>query len=61
MFSPWPELVDEASVRLLAPRGWTRPAYGYPTGREWVDHYLVPLGNALGERVQYRQRVIGVS
>ena len=61
MFSPWPELVDEASLRLLAPTGWQRPASGYPTGREWVDGYLVPLGNALGERVRYRQRVIGVS
>jgi thioredoxin reductase len=61
MFSPWPELVDEASARLLAPTGWTLPASGYPTGREWLDGYLVPLGNALGDRVRYRQRVIGVS
>src|SRR6201993_1971412 len=60
-FSPWPELVDEASARLLAPTGWMRPASGYPTGREWIENYLVPLGNALGERVRYRQRVIGVS
>ena len=60
-FSPWPELVDEASVRLLASTGWMRPASGYPTGREWVENYLVPLGSALGERVRYRQRVIGVS
>jgi thioredoxin reductase len=60
-FSPWPELVDEASARLLAPTGWVRPASGYPTGREWVDGYLVALGNALGDRVRYRQRVIGVS
>ena len=61
MFSPWPELVDEASARLLAPTGWTRPASGYPTGREWLEGYLVPLGNVLGDRVRYRQRVIGVS
>lgn len=60
-FSPWPELVDEVSARLLAPTGWVPPASGYPTGREWIDKYLVPLGNALGERVRYRQRVIGVS
>lgn len=60
-FSPWPELVDEASARLLTPTGWTAPESGYPTGREWIENYLVPLSNALGERVQYRQRVIGVS
>ena len=60
-FSPWPELVDEASARLLAPTGWVRPTSGYPTGREWIENYLVPLGNTLGERVRYRQRVIGVS
>src|SRR5258708_22856956 len=60
-FSPWPELVDEAAARLLAPTGWIRPASGYPSGGEWVENYLVPLGNALGEHVRYRQRVIGVS
>jgi hypothetical protein len=60
-FSPWAELVDEASARLLAPTGWARPVSGYPTGREWIEDYLVPLSNALGEHVRYRQRVIGVS
>ncbi len=57
MFSPSPELVDEAAVRLLAPTGWVPPASGYPTGGEWHDGYLVPLG----ERVRYVQRVTGVS
>ncbi|WP_018602629.1 FAD-dependent oxidoreductase [Mycobacterium sp. 155] len=61
MFSPWPELVDEAAVRLLAPTGWVPPASGYPTGGEWHDGYLVPLGDALGKRVRYGQRVTGVS
>src|SRR5258705_10009377 len=60
-FSPWPELVDEASARLLAPAGWTRPASGYPSGGELIEGYLVPLGNALGERGRYRRRVIGAS
>jgi thioredoxin reductase len=60
-FSPWPELVDEAAVALLAPTGWTAPASGYPTGREWIEGYLVPLGDSLGDRVSYGQRVIGVS
>jgi thioredoxin reductase len=60
-FSPWPELVDEAAARLLAPTGWIRPTSGYPSGGEWVENYLVPLSNLLGEHVRYRQRVIGVS
>jgi thioredoxin reductase len=60
-FSPWPELVDEAAARLLAPMGWIRPTSGYPSGGEWVEDYLVPLSNLLGEHVRYRQRVIGVS
>jgi Pyridine nucleotide-disulphide oxidoreductase len=60
-FSPWPELVDDASAQLLEPTGWVRPESGYPTGREWVDNYLVPLANVLGDRVRYRQRVIGVA
>lgn len=60
-FSPWPELVDTVAARLLAPTGWTPPASGYPTGGEWVEKYLAPLGSVLGEHIRYRQRVIGVS
>ena len=61
LFSSWPELVDPASVRLLAPSGWTAPMEGYPTGREWIDGYLAPLAAALGDRVRYSTRVVGVS
>src|SRR5687768_1122534 len=43
LFSAWPELVDQASVRLLEPTGWTAPDGGYPTGAEWIDGYLSPL------------------
>ncbi|ART73878.1 flavoprotein [Mycobacterium dioxanotrophicus] len=60
-FSPWPELIDDAAAELLAPTGWTAPTFGYPTGRGWIDNYLVPLANILGERVRYRLRVTGVS
>ncbi|MCV7288167.1 NAD(P)-binding domain-containing protein [Mycolicibacterium wolinskyi] len=60
-FSPWPELVDPAAARLLAPTGWVAPGAGYPTGREWIDGYLSPLGQVLGDRVRYRTRVVGVS
>jgi thioredoxin reductase len=61
MFSPWPELVDEVSARMLTPTGWTSPGSGYPTGREWIDNYLVPLADMLGARVRYGRRVTGVS
>jgi thioredoxin reductase len=61
LFSAWPELVDAASVRLLEPSGWTAPTEGYPTGREWIGRYLAPLAAALGHRVRYDTRVVGVS
>jgi thioredoxin reductase len=60
-FSPWPELVDPAAARLLEPTGWTAPEAGFPTGREWIDGYLAPLADELGERVQYGARVQAVS
>jgi cation diffusion facilitator CzcD-associated flavoprotein CzcO len=61
LFSPWPELVDKAAVRLLRPSGWTAPEQGYPAGAEWIDRYLRPLAEALGGRVRYGTRVTGVS
>jgi thioredoxin reductase len=60
-FSPWPELVDAAAARLLAPTGWTAPGAGYPTGREWIDAYLSPLAEVLGEHIRYCTQVTGVS
>ncbi|MDQ1138329.1 thioredoxin reductase [Microbacterium sp. SORGH_AS 1204] len=61
LFSDWSELVDTASARLLDRTGWTAPATGYPTGAQWVEKYLAPLADALGERVTYGARVTGVS
>ncbi|HEY5018079.1 MAG TPA: NAD(P)-binding domain-containing protein [Streptosporangiaceae bacterium] len=61
LFSPWPELVDPAAERLLAPGGWALPSRGYPTGAEWVAGYLRPLADALGDRVRYGATVTGVS
>jgi thioredoxin reductase len=61
LFSPWPELVDKAAARLLAPGGWAAPGQGYPTGAEWIAGYLRPLADALGGRVLYGTRVTGVS
>jgi thioredoxin reductase len=60
-FSPWPELVDPAAVRLLQRAGWTAAEAGYPTGREWIDDYLTPLADSLGEQVRYGTRVEAVS
>lgn len=61
LFSAWPELIDAAARRLLEPTGWNAPTSGYPTGAQWVDDYLAPLADALGERIRYGTTVVGVS
>ncbi|MFE3458226.1 FAD-dependent oxidoreductase [Nocardiopsis aegyptia] len=62
LFSSWRDLVAPAAEKLLAATGWRRrDDDAYPTGREWVDAYLVPLAAALGERVRYGAEVTGVS
>ncbi|QUH06006.1 NAD(P)-binding domain-containing protein [Saccharopolyspora erythraea] len=62
LFSPWAELVDPAAVRLLAQHGWQAPdPVRYPTGSDWAREYLQPLAVALGERVRFGARVVGVA
>lgn len=61
LFSAWPELTDAAARRLLESTGWSAPASGYPTGAEWVNEYLAPLADVLGEQVRYATTVTGVS
>ncbi|MGW6978873.1 NAD(P)-binding domain-containing protein [Streptomyces sp. NPDC054932] len=62
LFSRWGELVDPAAEKLLAPTGWTKPAEDtYPSGGDWVERYLQPLADVLGEQVRYGARVTGVS
>lgn len=61
LFSPWSELTDTASRRLLEATGWSAPTEGYPTGAQWVERYLAPLAATLGDRVRYGARVVGVS
>lgn len=61
LFSKWAELMDNASKRLLATANWIEPAEGYPTGGQWIAEYLAPLADALGDRVHYGARVVGVS
>jgi len=60
LFSPWTELTDAASRHLLEPTGWSAPTQGYPTGAQWIEQYLAPLAEALGDRVRYGARVVGV-
>lgn len=61
LFSAWSELMDAAARRLLEPTGWTAPGSGYPTGTEWVNEYLTPLAEILGDRVRYAATVTGIS
>ncbi|TWF80864.1 thioredoxin reductase [Pseudonocardia hierapolitana] len=62
LFSRWGELVDVAAEKLLAPTGWQAPdPDAYPTGEEWVQQYLQPLADVLGDRVRFGARVVGVA
>lgn len=62
LFSTWGEVVDPAAEKLLAPTGWSRPDPAtYPSGGDWVDLYLQPLADVLGERVRTGATVTGVS
>jgi thioredoxin reductase len=62
LFSPWSELIAPAARRLLAACGWREPAAdAYPTGGDWVDAYVQPLAEALGERVRFDAEVTGVA
>lgn len=61
LFSEWKEVLDRASTDLLASTGWVAPSEGFPTGQQWIDHYLSPLADALGAHVRYGARVVGVS
>ncbi len=62
LFSRWGELVDPAAEKLLAPTGWQAPdADRYPTGADWAERYLQPLADALGDRVRFGARVVGVA
>lgn len=44
LFSPWRYLIDREAATLLAEQGWYAPdPDAYPTGRELVEQYLLPL------------------
>ena len=66
LFSPWTELIDSVAVALLDASGWEAPTpTAYPTGNDWVAHYLQPLAEALDKtdqvEVRYGHGVIGVT
>jgi thioredoxin reductase len=64
LFSPWRELIDPESAALLELEGWQVPdPAAYPTGRELVDDYLVPLANTAHIKPLLRvgTRVVAVS
>lgn len=62
LFSTWSEVVDPEAEKLLAPTGWVKPdGATYPSGGDWVELYLQPLADVLGERVRYNATVTGVS
>ncbi|MEV0505288.1 FAD-dependent oxidoreductase, partial [Streptomyces spectabilis] len=62
LFSAWAELIDPAAEKLLSPTGWARPdGRTYPTGGDWVERYLEPLADALGDKVRYGTTVTGVA
>ncbi len=62
LFSTWSEVISASAERLLSHSGWVSPPLDtYPTGHEWADQYLAPLAEALGARVRYGHRVLGVA
>ncbi|WEH38785.1 NAD(P)-binding domain-containing protein [Streptomyces sp. NBC_01218] len=62
LFSPWDEVIDPAAEKLLAATGWQRPdGAAYPTGGDWVESYLQPLAEVLGDRVRTGATVTGIS
>jgi thioredoxin reductase len=62
IFSPWKYDIDPAARDLLESRGWVAPdGEAYPTGRELVERYLAPLGDALAPYVRLGHRVRSVS
>src|ERR1700712_4658530 len=46
VFSPWKYNIDDAARHLLERDGWRAPEADHlPTGREIVEHYLIPLAS----------------
>jgi cation diffusion facilitator CzcD-associated flavoprotein CzcO len=64
LFSPWRYLVDRQAMALLEPTGWRMPdPEALPVGREWVEHYLEPLGAhpAIASTLRLNTEVLAIS
>ncbi len=64
LFSPWRYLIDQQAQTLLEEQGWHAPDPDtYPTGREMVEQYLLPLAQVpLMQRTLHLQtRVTAIS
>jgi thioredoxin reductase len=64
IFSPWKYNIDAAARELLDRDGWIAPAgEDYPTGRELVESYLVPLASLpeVASRIRLRHRVRAIT
>jgi thioredoxin reductase len=64
LFSPWRYVIDQRAQALLEEQGWQAPdPEGYPTGREVVEHYLLPLAQVpqIQQALRLHTRVTGVS
>jgi hypothetical protein len=64
LFSPWRYVLDQQALALLANQGWQAPDLeAYPTGREVVEQYLLPLSQVplIQEVLHLQTRVTAVS
>ncbi|MCA1657387.1 MAG: NAD(P)-binding domain-containing protein, partial [Actinobacteria bacterium] len=62
IFSPWKYDIDPAARELLETNGWIAPdGESYPTGRELVEQYLVPLADTLAPFIRLRHRVRAIA
>ncbi len=60
LFSPWKYLVDTAALKLLKANGWQEPdPEVLPTGREFLENYLIPLSQTpqIKPHIQLSNRV----
>lgn len=64
LFSPWRYVIDQQAQALLEERDWQAPdPEGYPTGREVVEQYLLPLAQVpqIQQALRLQTRVTAVS
>lgn len=64
LFSPWRYVLDSQAQALLTEQGWQAPdPEVYPTGREIVEHYLLPLSQVplMRDALHLQTRVMAVS